>query len=190
MMKMKLFRTLPLLLISTPAWAGDAAPWMEIALHAFNLSILLGVLFYFFGRKVKAMVAQRAADIQVAVDQANEARKAAQLKAEALDMKLRDLEGQLAQIRSQAEVEAAQEAEAILARAEVDAASIREAAERTIRDETARARQSLRTEAVSLAIQLAGQQLESQITADDQKRLAADFLSAVETGGSTEVANG
>ena len=52
---MKLFRTLPLLLISTPAWAGDAAPWMEIALHAFNLSILLGVLFYFFGRKVKAL---------------------------------------------------------------------------------------------------------------------------------------
>ena len=55
---------------------------------------------------------------------------------------------------------------------------------------TAVAELSGSTEAVSLAIQLAGQQLESQITADDQKRLAADFLSAVETGGSTEVANG
>ncbi len=77
-----------------------------------------------------------------------------------------------------------------MARAETDAASIRESAERTIRDETARARQSLRAEAANLAIQLAGEQIEKQITADDQKRLAADFLSAVKSGESTEVANG
>ena len=187
---MKLFRALPLLLLSGPAMASDAAPWSQIALHAVNLAILLGVLTYFFGKKVKAMFSDRAAEIQVAVDQANEARKAAQLRAEALEVQFKSLESQLADIRKQAEVEAAGEAEAIISRAQTDAAAIREAAERTIRDETSRARQGLRDEAVSLAIQLAGSQLENQITADDQKRLSSDFLSAVKTREQTEVANG
>ena len=89
-----------------------------------------------------------------------------------------------------AEQEAATEAESIIARAEVDAAAIRAAAERTIRDEAARAKQSLRTEAVGLAIELAGKQLEKEITADDQKNLVADFLGAVKDGSNAEVANG
>jgi F-type H+-transporting ATPase subunit b len=161
-----------------------------MALHALNLAILLGILTYFFGKKVKAAIAARASAIQQTVDEANEARKAAQKRADALELKFKGFESQLADIRKQAEAEAASEAKALIARAEADAQAIREAAERTIRDETTRARQSLRAEAAGLAIQLAGQQLQSQITDADQKRLATDFLAAVKSGETTEVANG
>ena len=190
MIVMKYLRALPLWFLSSSVLASGDTPWTDIGLHTLNLAILLGVLAWFFGKKVTAAVAQRAADIQIAVDQANEARKAAQHRADDLEKRLQGVETQLAGIRKQAESEAAQEAEVLFARAEIDAAAIREAAERTIRDETARARQGLRAEAVSLATQLAGAQLKSQITADDQKRLAVDFLSAVKSGERNEVANG
>jgi F-type H+-transporting ATPase subunit b len=170
--------------------ASGGAPWAQMALHALNLGILLGILVYFFGKKVKGALAERAADIQRTVDEANEARKAAQLRAEALELKFKGFESQLADIRKQAEAESVTEAEAIIARAETDALAIREAAERTIRDETTRAKQTLRAEAARLAIQLAGQQLQTQINEDDQKRLASEFLAALKTGASSEVANG
>ena len=185
-----LLRTIPLFLFPGVALAADSAPWGEIALHTMNLAILLGILTYFFGKKLKAMVAERAVEIQQAVDQANEARKAAQHRADALEVKLKSLESQLADIRKQAEAEAAIEAKAIAAREETDVVAIEAAAQRTIRDETARARLSLRNDAVALAIQLAASQLETQITVDDQKRLADSFLSALKSGESSEVANG
>lgn len=187
-----LYRSLPLSLwfVSGVAFAGDSAPWGQMALHTFNLAVLLGVLYFFLGKKVKGAVAQRAADIQVALDQADVARKAAEERAAELEVKLKDLESRLEEIQAVAEQEAATEAESIIARAEVDAAAIRAAAERTIRDEAARAKQSLRTEAVGLAIELAGKQLEKEITADDQKNLVADFLGAVKDGSNAEVANG
>ena len=190
MMIMKYGRALPLWFLSGSVLAGGDTPWVDIGWHTLNLAILFGVLFWFFGKKVTAAVSQRAADIQVAVDQANEARKAAQHRADELEKRLEGVEAQLAGIRKQAEAEAAQEAEVLFARAESDAAAIREAAERTIRDETARARQGLRAEAVSLATQLAGAQLKSKITPDDQKRLAGDFLTAVKSCERNEVANG
>ena len=53
-------------------------------------------------------------------------------------------------------------------------------AERTIREEATRARNELRGEAARLAVQLARETLKRSVTADDQERLAREFLAAVE----------
>jgi F0F1-type ATP synthase membrane subunit b/b' len=65
----------------------------------------------------------------------------------------------------------------------VDAERIREAAQRSIRDETVRARASLRREAAQLGIDLARERLQSSITSADQGRLNDDFLTAVKDSG-------
>ena len=69
-MVMKYLRALPLWFLSGSVLASGDTPWSDIGLHTLNLAILLAVIVWFFGKKVTAAVAQRAADIQVAVDQA------------------------------------------------------------------------------------------------------------------------
>jgi F0F1-type ATP synthase membrane subunit b/b' len=58
---------------------------------------------------------------------------------------------------------------------------------RQIQDETSRAKQVLRKEAVELAVELAQSILEKQVQAGDQRRLAQEFLTAVR---SEEVTHG
>jgi F-type H+-transporting ATPase subunit b len=75
---------------------------------------------------------------------------------------------------------AAKEHDSILARAEEDAARIAESAERSIRDETERARQALRREVAELSVDLAREKLSTEVNTDDQKRLAGDFIDTVQ----------
>jgi F-type H+-transporting ATPase subunit b len=74
----------------------------------------------------------------------------------------------------------AKEYDSILARAEEDAARIAESAERSIRDETERARQALRREVAELSVDLAREKLSAEVNTDDQKRLAGDFIDTVQ----------
>ena len=84
-------------------------------------------------------------------------------------------------MRAEAEAAAEQERQAIEARAERDARMLRENAQRSIRDEVARAQAELRREAVGLAVELAGKQMRSQITADKNIGLTHQFLTAVQS---------
>ena len=77
-------------------------------------------------------------------------------------------------------VEADKEHNAILGRAEEDAARIAESAQRSIRDETDRARQALRREVAKLSVDLAREKLAAEVTPDDQQRLAGDFIDTVQ----------
>ena len=74
------------------------------------------------------------------------------------------------------------------ARAEEDASRIAEAAQRSIRDETDRARQVLRREVAELSVGLAREKLSASVTSDDQDRLAGDFIDTVQ--GKNGAANG
>ena len=91
-------------------------------------------------------------------------------------------------MKENAETEAQSEQQAILARAEEDAARIAESAQRSIRDETERARQALRREVAELSVDLAREKLSSSVTSDDQNRLAGDFIDTVK--GKNGAANG
>jgi len=82
----------------------------------------------------------------------------------------------------------ATEQQAILSRAEEDAARIAEAAQRSIRDETDRARQALRREVAELSVGMAREKLSAAVTSDDQDRLTGDFIETVE--GKNGAANG
>ena len=66
------------------------------------------------------------------------------------------------------------------ARGAVEAVRIKESAERAIREESARAKNEIRQEAVALAVQLARETLTRTITREDQERLAKEFLAAVD----------
>jgi F-type H+-transporting ATPase subunit b len=168
---------------------GHGIPWGPIGLHAFNLALLVGVLLYFVRPKVVDAIKNRSASIKREVDEANQARKEAEEKYKELEGRLAGMEQQLAGMRQQAEAEARREREAILSRGADDARQIGLTAARSIRDESLRARQSLREEAAKIAIELAAVQVAQQIQADDQDRLTEDFLAAVSASASTSNAD-
>ena len=167
---------------TAPAHA-EAIPWGKMVFHALNLAILLGIIAWAARKPIKDAIASRSLAIKKDMDEINALRKQAQDRYAEIETRLQGYDKKLAEMKSDAEREAAAEAREIAARAERDAAQIQQAAERTIRDETLRARHALRKDAVELAVKLAEEQLRHQITEDDQRRLAADFLGTVKENG-------
>lgn len=155
-------------------------PWVSLGLHAFNLVLLLGVIGWFAGPKIKAALGTRAAEIKRDIDESNRLRKETRDRFEELEARLAGFEKELSAMKGQAEAEAVKEAAAIDARADRDVARITESAERTIRNETAKARMALRRDAVALAVDLAEEQLRAQLGPQDDQRLAGDLLTLVE----------
>ena len=176
------------LLIAVPAWllanletfpSGSSIPWGFIARHAFNLALLLGLLAALLRKPIGNAVKARASNIRVAIDEAQALRKDAEARYEMLEGRLSRFEGEMQQMKAEATKHAEQERDAILAQAQREAQAIKNAAEHTIRDETARARQALQQEAVLLAMQLAEERLRSQVASADNQRLTREVLDSM-----------
>lgn len=161
--------------------AEGGIPFDKLGFHLFNLVILLAVLTWALTHKVKLseILKHRSARVKYEIDDVNALRKEAQARFDELEQRLEGFEQRLAAMRREAEADAEAERKLILERADRDAADVARAAERTIRDETARARQALLRDAAKLAVDLAARQVRDRFRPADQERLVADFFSAV-----------
>ena len=179
--------------ITSPAYAAgwdgfdDPAVQKMLVFHVLNLVILIGTLTLLLRGKIRDALANRAGAVKRDIDASNKARKDAKHRYEELEARLSSFESELQKMREDAVADANKEKAAILAQAEADAARVKDAAQRSIRDEAARAQASLQREAARLSIELARERLATEVNADDDKRLMGDFLSTVSSG---EVANG
>jgi F-type H+-transporting ATPase subunit b len=189
--------SLALFLASSSAWAkSDAAgghgeiPWQEIGFHALNLTILLGVLGFLLGRKVKDALGARALTVRRDIDDSENARNEAKKRFVDVEARLADFDNRLAAMKAEAEENAQAERAVVLARAERDVALIKRTAEHTIKDEVRRARQTLREDAVSLSVQLAEERLKGALQPADHSRLNSEFLGAVNGAPKQEVNHG
>ena len=171
-----------LLLISEAFAGGDGLPADKnaIVFHAINFALFVGLLTYLLRDKIRDALANRAARVKKEIDESNQARKDAAQRFEDLEARLDGFENELEKMKTDAVVEADKEHNAILGRAEEDAARIAESAQRSIRDETERARQALRREVAKLSVDLAREKLSYEVNSDDQQRLAGDFIDTVQ----------
>lgn len=193
MMKTTLVRALsltPLLALTGVALAGGDGhiPLEKIGLHALNLVILLGVIGFFTRKMIRDGLANRAANIRTAIEASDKAHAAARERYAELETRLAGLEGELADMRREAEVEAAAERDLLIAKAETEAAAIKSGVARIVRGESARVRTALRRHAAELAVELAAEHVVASITDDDHVRLTRDFLGTVQ--GGSEVSHG
>ncbi len=147
--------------------------------HAFNLALLLAIAAYAARRPISDAVANRAGTIRQELVDAAALRDEARAEHEAVAKRLQDFQEEVVRMKAQAEEHAAQEAAQLLARAQEASVRIKESAERNIREEVMRAKVALHKEAVDLAVQLAEQTLTAQVGADDQRRLAREFLQSL-----------
>lgn len=160
--------------------AGGEFPAQKIVFHAINFLILVGVIYFAAGGMVRDALKTRASEVRTDLDQAQKAQTDAKASYDELQTKFNNLAAQIEDMKRKAADDAEAEAKAIDERAARDVALIEEAAERTIRNEAERARQMLRREAANLAVDLAGQQLKSQIGAAENAQLTRQFMHAVE----------
>ena len=186
------------LLVGLPAVAlaggggADVAHTLEdsltpMAFHAVNLLMLLGLLGFLVGPRIKTALAARADQIARDIDGAGAAEAEAKEKFAELSAKMDGFEAELAKMRADTEALAKADRDALVARAEREVVAIQEGAQRTIRDESTRATAGLRTEAARLAVGLAARRVTDQIGEEDHKRLDGEFLNVL---GVQEVGHG
>jgi len=171
--------TLPEIALAAGGGGHGAIPWKEMAFHAINLGILIGTIVYFAKAPVMDSLKNRSLRVKQDLEESHTLRKDAQDRFDDLEGRLARFEQQLEETRKEAAVEAEAEARGIAAKVEEEVAWIKEAAEKTIRDEVVNARTSLQREAVELAVTIAEETLTRTISADDQDRMARDLLGAV-----------
>lgn len=159
---------------------AETIPWDVITFQAFNVAIFLAVLIWLARRPIGDALKNRALGVRKQIEEAQRQKEEAEARYAEIESRLVSLDRRVEDMRAEAEAEAVHEADRIRERGHQDAARIQETAERTIREETSRARHELRGEAAALAVQLARETLKRAVTPADQERLARDFLAAVE----------
>jgi F-type H+-transporting ATPase subunit b len=164
---------------------GDVAHTLEdslvpMAFHALNLLLLLGGLGYLLKGRITTALATRADTIAHAIQGAGAAEAEAEARFAELSEKMDGFEAALAQMRAEAERLADADRADLIARAQREAAAIKDGAQRSIRDEQARATTAIRAEAAKLAVGLAARQVAENINEDDHTRLDGEFLEALQ----------
>jgi F-type H+-transporting ATPase subunit b len=154
-----------------------------LAMQGGALIIFLAVLVKLAARPIGDALKGRSAAVRDQLEEARRLKAEADARAAEVEARLAKLDADVTAMKAQARAEAETEAARIAARADADVARMRESAERTIREETTRARNELRAEAVQLAVELARGTLAKNVSSEDQARLAREFLATVNTNG-------
>jgi F-type H+-transporting ATPase subunit b len=183
-----------LILFHTPALAAEPAahgaaaagheahgvPWDLITLQAVNVLIFGALLVWLARGPVRDALKNRSLAVRKQLEDSATLKAAAAATNADIEARLLSLDRRVEEMKAEAAAEADREATKIAERAQADAVRIQDTAERTIREESTRARNELRGEAARLAVALARETLKRAVTPDDQDRLAREFLAAVE----------
>ncbi|HEX7128134.1 MAG TPA: ATP synthase F0 subunit B [Thermodesulfobacteriota bacterium] len=153
-----------------------ATPIGGFVAHLVNFVILIGVLAYFAGPRVRAALEERRASYARAIEDAARLKADAEARAREYRERLARADAEIAALKAQYRADAEAERARILGEAERAAERIRRAAEQTAAQETAKARVLLREEAARLATSLAEQAIRRDLTPADQARLVQDFI--------------
>lgn len=162
----------------------DAFMLPDIGFHLLHFFIFVTLLFFALRRPLGDAMKNRALNVRKELTEAARERDEARQKNEELVARLGRFERELEEMRANAATEAKRDADLLIERARAEAERIGETANRSINDEVRRAKAALRAESVDLAVQLAEAALTQSVQADDQRRLARQFLDTLTTGDS------
>lgn len=142
----------------------------------FNFTLLMTLLVLMGGPKIKAFLVGRKAGVETALNEAAEMKAKAEAKYAEYQKRLANLDNEIAEIRSEIVKSGEVERERILAEAEHKATRLRRDAEFLIEQQLKQLRLDLHKEMVEAALSAAEKTLREKTTADDQQRIARDFV--------------
>lgn len=150
--------------------------WIETIGRWLNLVLLCGAIYYFTRKPIGRFFAERRSGIRAEIKSARLAQQEAEEKLGEMEERLRNLDSELAEMRRQAENDAERERERVLDQAEQESQKIVTTARREIEGLTRAARGELRDYAGRLAVDLASQQIQSEMDTTVQDQLVERFL--------------
>jgi F-type H+-transporting ATPase subunit b len=139
-----------------------------------NFGIIVLAVGYLLFRILPKTLRGRSEKVRAGIESARKVTEDAYARLSAIEAKLAGLDGEIAQIRSQVELESREDEARIKSTIKEESARIVAAAEQEIGSAAAQARRSLRHFAADLAIEQAAKQL--AITPETDRALIAEFL--------------
>ena len=148
-----------------------------------NFAIILLAVGYFIFRMLPKTLRTRSEKVRTDIESAHKVTEDAYARLSAIEAKLSGLDGEIAQIRSQVELESQQDEAHIKSTIKEESVRIVAAAAQEMEATVAQARRSLRHFAADLAIEQAVEHL--AITPETDRALIAEFLTDASLTGAT-----
>ncbi|NWF99237.1 MAG: F0F1 ATP synthase subunit B [Nitrospirae bacterium] len=155
--------------------------WKEYMWKIINFLILVIILFKFGKKPLQNFLKQRTEMIAKTLQDAKEAKEAAQKALAEVETRLKAKDAEIAAILEAARKSGEQERDTIIAETDKLKAKIMEQAKTNIEFELKQAKELIKAEAVELAMELAEKKLKEKLTKEEQERLLEDSL--VKIGG-------
>jgi F-type H+-transporting ATPase subunit b len=144
-----------------------------------NFLAVLAIFGWAVKKKVTPFLVERRRQVVESLEEARRLKSEAEAKHKEYTDRLAKLDSELAQIKSDMVKAGEAERDRIVAEAEKKASSLRHETEFLISQRMKELRETLTREAVEAAVATAGKVLAEKTTAEDQKRLAQSYLTAV-----------
>ena len=145
-----------------------------------NFAIVTGVILWVFGKVLPSKFRANAETISAAITKATAAKAAADAQLHEAELKLANLQKEVAELRAVSERESAAEVERLRAATQSDAKKISAAASVEIEAAERAARLELKAIAAKLAVDGAESQLVKQLTPAAQESLVSNFVKSLE----------
>jgi F-type H+-transporting ATPase subunit b len=157
-----------------------AAQMKDFCWRMLNFAVLAGILGWAIAKaKVKNALAERQAQIEKHLREAQQAREVAEQKLREYSSKLEQASREIDELHAAIVREGEQEKQRIIAEAHKAAAKIADQAALSAELEVHKARLALQTEAGRLAVELASGKLAGAIRKDDHDRYVGEYLEKV-----------
>ena len=172
------------LLGAEPLLAADGSEggwgiWLFIG-RLFNLAVVVGLLVWVARKPLANFYASRSESIREQLAEAQRARAEAEAKLAEIESKMSRLDQELGEMKAAAEKDAELEYKRLIEAADEESRKIVGKAKEEIDGITREAYLDLKAHAAELAVTLAGQKIQGQITEEDRRRLFENFLAGLE----------
>ena len=144
-----------------------------------NLGVLLWVIIKFAGKPVRDFFAGRSETVAKGVQEAQEAKAAAEKANAEFQARLAGLEGELQAMEKRSQDEAEREKERMRLETEALVAKLQQQARQMADQEVATAQRSLRNEAARLAIEVAERLVTENVSDADRQQMVENYLEKV-----------
>jgi F-type H+-transporting ATPase subunit b len=155
--------------------------WKEYMWKIFNFLLLVIVLFKFGRKPIQDFLRKRTETIEKTLKEAKEAKEAAQKALQEVEGRLKAKDAEIAAILVAAQKSGESERERIITESDALKSKILEQAKTNIDFELKQAKESIKAEAVELAMELAEKKLKDKLTREEQEKLLEESL--VKIGG-------
>jgi F-type H+-transporting ATPase subunit b len=152
---------------------------MNFLWHVLNFSILVVVLVKFLKKPITDALVGRREAIQASFDELERRRMEAESQYAAYQKRMAEMEAEADRILKSFIEQGQAEKQKIIAQAKESAERVKMQAELYIQQEVARAKLQLQREIGELAVKMAGEIIQSNITDEDHNRLINEYLERV-----------